>query len=84
MLKTIAIAASIAIIAATGATAASAARDGADKVEFYKVTQDQPTNGIERFIIKGDKCLATEDATKLRLVEYAPSQDKVVYRCVQP
>jgi len=55
-----------------------------DRVEFYKVTQDVKTNGIVRFIIKGDGCIKTEDATKLRLKSYDPSHHKVVYRCVQP
>ncbi len=53
-------------------------------VEFFKVTQDYPTNGIQRFIIRGDGCLKAEDMTKLRLVSYDPSHHKVVYRCLQP
>lgn len=86
MLKTLAIAGAAALLAATGATAATAAlaSKDTDRVEFYKVTQNVPTNGIQRFIIKGDGCLRTEDATTLRLVDYAPSANKVVYRCVQP
>lgn len=86
MLRTLAIAGAAALVAATGATAATAslASKNTDRVEFYKVTQDVGTNGIQRFIIKGDGCLRTEDATKLRLVDYAPAQHKVIYRCVTP
>ena len=53
-------------------------------VEYFKVTQDNPTNGITRFIIRGEGCLDAEDMTQLKLVEYAPSNHKVVYRCIQP
>lgn len=86
MLKSLTIAGVSALIAATGATAATAAIAHSDsqRVEFYKVTQDVGTNGIQRFIIKGKGCLKTEDATKLRLVDYAPSEHKVIYRCVKP
>ena len=68
----------------TGGGVALAAHHQADRVEFYKVTQNYPTNGIYRFIIKGDGCLKTEDMTKLRLVSYDPSHHKVIYRCIRP
>lgn len=54
------------------------------RVEFFKVTQNYPTNGIDRFILKGNGCLKTEDLTKLRLVDYNPSHHKIIYRCIQP
>ena len=62
----------------------SFAAKGHNVVEFYKVTQDYPTNGIQRFRILGQGCLSAEDVTKLRLVNYDPADHKVVYRCVQP
>ena len=87
MLRKIITVAVTALVAATGASVATAAvahRQTSDRVEFYKVTQDYPTNHIQRFIIKGEGCLRTEDATRLRLVSYDPAHYKVIYRCVAP
>ena len=66
------------------AVANELASHSSERTEFYKVTQDTDTNSIERFIIKGEGCLATEDATRLRLVDYDPSHSKVIYKCVTP
>ena len=73
-----------AAIVVTGCGVSIAAQDAPNRVEFFKVTQDYPTNSIERFIIRGEGCLKAEDMTKLRLVSYDPSHSKVIYRCIQP
>lgn len=84
-LQALTVAVGIFTVTVGGTVAATAAVSGSsDRVEFFKVTQGVDTNSIDRFIVKGDKCLATEDATRLRLVEYAPSKNKVIYRCVAP
>lgn len=80
--KWLAIPAAIAITAGGGI--ALAGTHHTDRVEFYKVTQNVGTNGIQRFIVKGNNCLKTEDSTKLRLVSYDPSHHKIIYRCIQP
>jgi hypothetical protein len=84
MKKVIATVAVSAVLVTGGVAIASTGVKGHHGVEFYKVTQDYGTNGIQRFRILGQGCLRTEDVTKLRLVSYDPSHHKVVYRCVQP
>lgn len=54
-----------------------------DRLEYFKVTQNNPTP-IDRLIVKGKGCFDAEDMTKLRLVDYDPAHHKIIYRCIQP
>lgn len=85
-LANIAAIACIPAIALTGMTTAALAQGDGDleRVVFEKTSGTHPTNGIDTLVIRGDACLNTEDSTDLRLVEYAPSQGKIVYRCTTP
>ena len=41
-------------------------------------------HGDDRLIVRGDGCLQAEDMTRLKLIHYVPSENKIVYRCIQP
>jgi hypothetical protein len=62
---------------------AVAHRDAGDTVRFDRSGGNHPTD-VHRIVVDGSNCLESEDSAALRLDNWDPANDRVVYHCVQP
>lgn len=70
-------------VAQADAAVIVAPADEPEKVSgvFSQVSGEE--RAVSRIVVRGDGCLNAEDSTRLRLVEWQPSRERVVYRCVK-
>ena len=71
-------------VSAIAIGASHALADSEREVIRFDRASGTHATAVDRIVIRGEGCLAAEDMTELRLVDYAPSRDVVIYRCVTP